>query len=89
MMLFAIFCCSFLILVVELLFFFLVRLAKVSSLLFLPIVEVAQSHPTLCGPKNSPGQNIREGSHSLIQGIFPVQGSNPGLPHFRVDSLPA
>ena len=21
-------------------------------------------------------------SHSLLQGIFPTQGSNPGLPHF-------
>ena len=23
------------------------------------------------------------GSHSLLQGIFPAQGSNPGLPHCR------
>ena len=23
------------------------------------------------------------GSHSLLQGIFPTQGSNPGLPHWR------
>ena len=23
------------------------------------------------------------GSNSLLQGIFPTQGSNPGLPHFR------
>ena len=23
------------------------------------------------------------GSLSLLQGIFPIQGSNPGLPHFR------
>ena len=83
MMFFAIFCCSFLILLVELFFFFLMRLAKVSSLLFLPIVEVTQSCPTLCGPKNSPDQNTGEGSHSLLQGTFPVQGSNPGLPHFR------
>ena len=32
---------------------------------------------------NSPGQNIRVGSHSLLQGIFPTQGSNTGLPHCR------
>ena len=32
---------------------------------------------------NSPGQNTGVGSHSLLQGIFPTQGSNPGLPHFR------
>ena len=30
---------------------------------------------------NSPGQNTRVGSLSLLQGIFPTQGSNPGLPH--------
>ena len=32
---------------------------------------------------NSPGQNTRVGSLSLIQGIFPIQGSNPSLPHCR------
>ena len=30
---------------------------------------------------NSPGQNTGVGSLSLLQGIFPTQGSNPGLPH--------
>ena len=28
-------------------------------------------------------------SLSLIQGIFPTQGSNPGLPALQADSLPA
>ena len=28
-------------------------------------------------------QNTRVGSRSLFQGIFPTQGSNPGLPHCR------
>ena len=28
---------------------------------------------------NSPGQNTRVGSLSLLQGIFPTQGLNPGL----------
>ena len=32
-------------------------------------------------PRNSPGQNTGMGSLSLLQGIFPTQGSNPGLPH--------
>ena len=32
---------------------------------------------------NSPGQNTTVGSHSLLQGIFPTQGSKPGLPHCR------
>ena len=30
---------------------------------------------------NSPGQNTGVGSLSLLQGIFPTQGSNPDLPH--------
>ena len=32
---------------------------------------------------NSPGQNTGAGSLSLLQGIVPTQGSNPGLPHCR------
>ena len=32
---------------------------------------------------NSLGQNTRVGSLSLLQGIFPTQGSNPGLLHGR------
>ena len=32
---------------------------------------------------NSPGQNTGVGSFSLLQGIFPTQGLNPGLPHCR------
>ena len=35
----------------------------------------------LHSPWNSPGQNTGVGSLSLLQGIFPTQGSNPGLPH--------
>ena len=29
------------------------------------------------------------GSLSLLQGIFPTQGSNPGLLHWQVGSLPS
>ena len=32
---------------------------------------------------NSPGKNTGVGSHFFLQGIFPTQGSNPGLPHCR------
>ena len=54
-------------------------------------VKVAQSCPTLFDPMdpipyspwNSPGQNTGVGSLSLLQGIFPTQGSNPGLLHCR------
>ena len=34
-------------------------------------------------PRNSPGQNSGVGSLCLLQGIFPTQGSNPGVPHCR------
>ena len=37
----------------------------------------------LCSLRNSPGQNAGVGSLSLLQGIFPTQGSNPGLLHCR------
>ena len=37
----------------------------------------------LYSPWNSPGQNTGVGSLSLLQGIFPTQESNPGLPHCR------
>ena len=37
----------------------------------------------LYSPWNTPGQNTGDGSLSLLQGIFPTQGSNPGLPHCR------
>ena len=51
-------------------------------------VKVTQSCLTLCDPMdgspwNSPGQNTRVGILSLLQGIFPTQGSNPGLLHCR------
>ena len=41
-------------------------------------------HPAklLC-PWNSPGKNTKVGCHVLLQGIFPNQGSNPGLLHCR------
>ena len=31
----------------------------------------------------SPGKNTGVGCHALLQGIFPTQGLNPGLPHCR------
>ena len=37
----------------------------------------------LYGQWNSPCQNTGVGNLSLLQGIFPTQGSNPGLPHCR------
>ena len=40
-------------------------------------------------PWNSPGQNTGVGSLSHLQGIFPTQGSYPGLLHCRQILLPA
>ena len=37
----------------------------------------------LYSPWNSLGQNTGVGSLFFLQGIFPTQGSNPGLPHCR------
>ena len=37
----------------------------------------------LYSPWNSPGQNTGVGCLSLLQGIFPTQGLNPGLLHCR------
>ena len=34
-------------------------------------------------PWNFPGKNTGVGRHSLLQGIFPTQGLNPGLLHCR------
>ena len=46
--------------------------------------QLAQSYQTLHYPMVcTPGKNTRLGSHSLLQRIFPTQGSNPGLLHYR------
>ena len=57
---------------------------------------ITKLYPTLCDPMDSspPGssvhsclefssKNTRVGCPSLLQGIFPTQGSNPGLLHCR------
>ena len=49
-------------------------------------VKFTHSCPTLCDPWtpwNSLGQNTGVGSLSLLQGIFPTQGLNPGPLHCR------
>ena len=54
--------------------------------------EVGQSCPILCGSMESTrllspwdflSKNTRMCCHFLLQGIFPIQGSNPGLSHWR------
>ena len=55
---------------------------------------VTQSSLTLCDPIDCsppdcfvhgdfPGQNTGVGCHALLQGIFPTQGLNSGLPHCK------
>ena len=43
----------------------------------------SKSQIVLYSPWNSPGQNTGVHSLSLLQGIFPTQGLNPGLPQSR------
>ena len=64
--------------------------------------QLLQSCPTLCDPMNcsppgsivhgdSTGMNAGASDHALLQGIFPTQGSNPGLLrllHSQAGSLP-
>ena len=59
----------------------------VSSLLFESesgsvVSDSLQPHG-IYSPWNSPGQDTGVDSLSLLQGIFPTQGSNPCLPHCR------
>ena len=37
--------------------------------------------------RDFPGKNTGAGSHSLLQGIFPIQGSNPCLLHWQEGSF--
>ena len=39
-------------------------------------------------PWDFPGKSTRMGCHFLLQGIFPTQGSNQGLPHCRQTLYP-
>ena len=56
-----------------------------SSRLVVPnSLQLHELYPTrLLWPCNSPGKNTGVGSHFLLQGIFPIQGLNPGLLHWR------
>ena len=78
-------------------FFFFFCLNRPFLIPFVPFAVqclVAQSCPTLCDPRDcslpgssvhgdSPGKNTGVGCRALLQGIFPAQGLNPGLPNCR------
>ena len=70
------------------------NLAQISLWHHLCCAVLTQSCPTLCDPmdcslpgssvhKDSPGKNTGLGCHALLWGIFPTQGSDPGLLHCR------
>ena len=48
-----------------------------------PLVTPDYSPPGSSVHGDSLGKNTKVGCHALLQGIFPTQGSNPGLPHCR------
>ena len=71
------------------------------SHLHIPVCICVLSHVWLCEPMDCshqaplsiecPRQNTGVGSHFLLQGIFPTQGSHPSLLrllHWQADSLP-
>ena len=49
--------------------------------LFVTLGTVAQPGSSVHG--DFPSKSTGVGCHLLLQGIFPTQGSNPGLPHCR------
>ena len=69
--------------------FFLSYEINLRAILFLGLkVKVVQSCPTLCDPMTIQSMEFSRqvtgvGSLSLLQRIFPPQGSNPGLLHRR------
>ena len=46
-------------------------------------VQLFVTPPGSSVPGDSPGKNTGVGCHALLQGIFPTQGSNPGLLYCR------
>ena len=49
--------------------------------LFVMVIDCSPPGYVVLG--DSPGKNTRVGCHALLQGIFPTQGQNPGLPYCR------
>ena len=74
--------------------FFMVQLSRLYMTTGKTMSLITQSCLTLCDPMNSsppdssvhggfPGKTTGVGCHAFLQGIFPTQGSNSGLPHCR------
>ena len=67
---------------------------KAPDLFMLCMCLVTQSCPATCDPMDcnppgssvhggSPGKNTEVGCRFFLQGVFPTQASNPGLPRYR------
>ena len=54
----------------------------------LSVISTPWTPARLLCPRDSPDKHTRVGCPALLQGIFPTQGSNPGLPHCRWIFLP-
>ena len=54
-----------------------------TALLVYVLYNGLQPARLLC-PWDFPGKNSGVGCHFLLPGIFPTQGSNPGLPHWQI-----
>ena len=52
-----------------------------SCLMFCDLMDCSPPGSSVHG--DSPGKNIGEGFHALLQGIFPTQGSSPDLPNCK------
>ena len=63
---------------------------QVTSVVFASWQPYGPQPMRLLCPWDSPGKNTGVGCHALLQGIFPTQGSNPGIvpPGKPMESIP-
>ena len=61
----------------------IIRKVKVKSLSRVTVTPWTVAHQAPPSMKFFPGKSTGVGYHFLLQGIFPTQGSNPGLLHCR------
>ena len=70
--------------VIKIYIFALVFLYRVHAVCFCSIFSTSVNVVVVSSVHgDSPGKNTGLGCHAFLQGTFPTQGSNPGLPHCR------
>ena len=62
---------------------------KVKSLSWVWLFETPMDCSLPGFSRDSPGKSTGVGCHFLLQGIVPIQGSNPGSPTLQADALPS